>query len=124
MSADLQDIFDGDENYDGVIYCLLSAMMYLFLGGGGAGQGAEIVMRGVGVISLVYRVNMLCIADVIIYTVYVGRVVSRRPCGERCLPDGTETSHTFSLFFILTMSVFLDVKHLVVDLLTMAFLRI
>ena len=57
------------------------------------------------VISLVYRVNMLFIADVIIYS---GRVLRNgkglltsgiRVGGEMCCQmDGTETSDTFSLF--------------------------
>lgn len=86
--------------FDGYICRLLSAMMYLFWGGG----GRQRLLCG-RVISLVYRVNMLFIADVIIYS---GRVLRNgkglltsgiRVGGEMCCQmDGTETSDTFSLF--------------------------
>lgn len=82
-------------------------MMYLFWGRG-RGRGQRLLCGRV--ISLVYRVNMLFIADVVIYWgggwgrgflrkgkglltsgIHVGREMI-------CQMDGTETSDTFSLF--------------------------
>lgn len=75
-------------HFDGVICCLLSAMMYLFLGRGREGRDCYAGR----VISLVYRVNMLFIADFIIYWGgCMGPEEQQRPVdfrGRDDLPDG------------------------------------
>lgn len=86
--------------FDGVICCLSYLQWCIF---SGPGLGGQRLLCG-RVISLVYRVNMLFIADVIIY--YGGPWRKTKPCwlqestwGEMiCQMDGTETSDTFSLF--------------------------
>lgn len=100
----------------------------IFYGGGG-----QRLLCG-RVISLVYRVNMLFIADVILYLGGSGErrrpADLRHPCEERCFARWmalrqVTLSHCFYINHVcVCWNCFLDIKHLVVSLFTMAFLRL
>lgn len=103
-------------NFDGVIYCLLSRLRMLFFGG------------EIHIIGLQGKHTVHCWCRHILGRVLEnseGLLTSGSHVGRDDLPDGWHWDKwNFLIVFILTMSVFWDIKHLVVSLFTMAFLRI